>query len=119
MDLVGSVTLTFRFTKEENKWVGVCVELGTSTFGSNFERVAADLETLVAEHLDLLEEAGERENFFIENGIEENPAEPDLERLRRSMENTVVANWVDPYFDSKAPYFQPHIVRFPKSRVAG
>ncbi len=68
------MTLTFRYTREENKWVGVCVELGTSTFGSNFERVAADLETLVAEHLDLLEEAGERESFFAEHGIDENAA---------------------------------------------
>lgn len=119
MNLEGSVTLTFRFTREENSWVGVCVELGTSTFGSNFERVAADLETLVTEHLDLLEEAGERENFFMEHGIEENAAEPNLERLRRSMEDTVVAHWVEPFLAASAPYFQPHIVRFPKARVTG
>ena len=119
MNAEGCVTLTLRFTREDNKWVGVCVELGTSTFGSDFERVTADLEKLVTEHLNLLEEAGERERFFVENGIEENPAEPNLERLRKSMEDTVVAQWVDPFLDAKAPYFQPFIVRFPKSGVAG
>lgn len=119
MNAEGRVTLTLRFTKEEDKWVGVCIELGTSTYGSNFEQVASDLETLVTEHLNLLEEAGERENFFAENGIEENNAELDLERLRRSMEATVVAHWVDPLQDVNAPYFRPHVVRIPKSRVAG
>ena len=113
------MTLTLRYTREEDKWVGVCIELGTSTFGRNFERVAADLETLVTEHLNLLEEAGEREHFFAANGIEENPPEPNLERLRRSMEATVIAHWVDFFHHASGPYFQPHIARFPKSRVAG
>lgn len=119
MTVEGSVTLTLRYTREEGKWVGVCIELGTSTFGRNFERVTADLEALVEEHLNLLEEAGERERFFAENGIEMNPAELDLERLRRSIEAAVVANWVDIFDVSSGPYFQPRIVKLPPSQVAG
>ncbi len=80
------MTLTLRYTREEGKWVGVCIELGTSTFGRNFERVAADLEALVEEHLNLLEEAGERERFFAENGIDRKQTglgRDGLERLEK------------------------------------
>ena len=65
-----SVQLTLSFTREGTRWVGCCVELGTSTYDRSLERCERALRALVAEHLDLLEEAGERGAFFKQWGIE-------------------------------------------------
>ena len=64
------VTLTFSFEQEESAWVGTCLELGTSTFADTLEECQAELEELVTDHLDVLEEVGERERFFKEWGID-------------------------------------------------
>ncbi len=61
---IGYVTLTLSFEREGNKWVGTCLELGTSTFTRTLKQTQIDLKALVGEHLNLLEEEGERENFF-------------------------------------------------------
>lgn len=65
----GYVDLTLKYEFEEEQWVGVCLELSTSTFGDTLEEVQNDLTRLVIEHLNLLEEAGERERFFEEHDI--------------------------------------------------
>ncbi len=65
----GFVTLTLSFELEESEWVGVCLELGTSTFADTLEKCQEELQELVADHLDVLEEIGERERFFEEWGI--------------------------------------------------
>lgn len=66
----GYVTLTLSFEQEESEWVGTCLELGTSTFADTLEKCQAELQELVSDHLDVLEETGERERFFEEWGIE-------------------------------------------------
>ena len=63
------VKLTLMFEREGNKWVATCLELGTSTYGRTLERVEESIRRLVIEHLDLLEEAQERQRFFEEHGI--------------------------------------------------
>ena len=68
--LSGYVTLTLSFEREGSEWVGVCLELGTSTFADTLERCQEELQELVADHLDVLGEIGERERFFEEWGIE-------------------------------------------------
>ena len=68
--LSGYVTLTLSFEQEGSEWVGVCLELGTSTFADTLEECQAELEDLVTDHLDVLEEVGERERFFEEWGID-------------------------------------------------
>ena len=65
----GYVDLTLKFEFEEEQWVGVCLELGTSTFGDSLTEVQDSLAELVIEHLNLLETAGERERFFEEHDI--------------------------------------------------
>ena len=71
-----SVQLTLAFTREGKRWVGSCVELGTSTYDRSLEKCERALRVLVAEHLDLLEEAGEREAFFKQWGIETTSVKP-------------------------------------------
>ena len=66
----GYVTLTLEFHREKDKWVGTCVELGTSTFAKTLEEVQAELKQLTLAHLNLLEQEGERARFFAEWGIE-------------------------------------------------
>lgn len=72
MEFIASeyVTLTLSFEQEGSEWVGVCLELGTSTFADTLEKCQKELQELVADHLDVLEETGERERFFEEWGIE-------------------------------------------------
>lgn len=67
--LSGYVTLTLSFEQEGSEWVGVCLELGTSTFTDTLEKCQVELQELVTDHLNVLEEIGERERFFEEWGI--------------------------------------------------
>ena len=60
----GYVHLTLRFHVEGTNWVGVCVELGTSTFAQTLAGCRSELEELVTDHLEVLEEIGERERFL-------------------------------------------------------
>ena len=66
----GYVTLTLSFEREGSDWVGTCLELGTSTFAGTLEDCQSELVELVTEHLNVLDEVGERESFFQEWGID-------------------------------------------------
>lgn len=64
------IKLTLLFHKEtDGVWVGVCKELGTATQADSLEQVQRELIDLLQLHLNGLEEVGERERFFRENGI--------------------------------------------------
>lgn len=78
MPVTGYVELTFMFEREGNKWVGTCLELGTSTYGRTIERVEDSIYHLATEHLNLLEEAQERERFFRKHDITFHPMKPRL-----------------------------------------
>ena len=67
--IAGYVTLTLRFEREGGCWVGVCLELGTSTFADSLRECHIALEELVVTDLNVLEETGERKRFFDEWGI--------------------------------------------------
>ncbi len=69
MPTKGFVVLTLRFWTEGKRWVGECVELGTSTFGRSLPQTHDELKELVLLHLNTLEDTGERERFFQEHGI--------------------------------------------------
>lgn len=75
----GYVILTCKYHKEGQHWVGICEELGTSTFADTFENVQSRLQEAITLHLDTLERVGERERFFRENKIKlylSKPKEP-------------------------------------------
>ena len=63
------VDLSLSFEREGDVWVGSCLELGTSTFDDTLEACQDGLRELAVEHLDVLEEIGERAAFFNEWGI--------------------------------------------------
>ncbi len=68
--LQGFIILTLIFRREEKSWVGICAELGTSTYGRSLSKVHDELKELAVLHLNALQDAGEREQFFKEHGIE-------------------------------------------------
>ena len=65
----GYVRLTCKYHKEARKWVAVCDELGTSTFGRTLDEAERKLDEAILMHLNTLEDVGERERFFRENNI--------------------------------------------------
>jgi len=68
--MAGYVILTYKFHKENKKWVAYCEELGTSTFGRSLTEAKERIRDAVLCHLNALEDVGERERFFKEHGIE-------------------------------------------------
>jgi predicted RNase H-like HicB family nuclease len=66
----GYVILTCKYHKEDRSWVGVCDELGTSTFGKTLDEAEEKLRESIMLHLVTLEEVGERERFFKENNVQ-------------------------------------------------
>lgn len=116
MNVAGYVELTLQFEREERMWVGICRELGTSTYAASFDQVEKDLCKLVTEHLNLLEEAGERRRFFKEHGIQFSSKEPKPHDIR------IPDTGVD-LLQEVVPLFQPRIFPVeeskPKAALAG
>jgi len=63
------IVLTCSFHQEGKNWVGVCNELGTSTFAHSLDEVKDKLGEAIELHINTLEKVGERERFFKENNI--------------------------------------------------
>ena len=77
------VGLTMRYELDDEVWVGVCEELGTSTYDSDLDTVMHELSELVLHELNALEADGEREGVFGRYGIETLPVPANvLRRLR-------------------------------------
>ena len=108
---VGHVVLTLAFEREGNKWVGTCIELGTSTFSRTLRQTQDDLRKLVVEHLNLLEQHGERESFFKQWGIELQPTkEPAKDIVIRNY--WAKAAWQGSFHDY-GPFFQAGVFPVP------
>ena len=103
--VLGYVVVNLKFEQEGNKWVGTCVELGTSTYSRSLKRTQEDLGTLVLEHLDLLEGVGERERFFKEWGIEFHKVKPKTHNFRVP----VMEPWGLRQTSVPGPLFQPGV----------
>lgn len=81
MKIIGYIIVTFSFHKEGNRWVGRCNELTTSAFGRSLKEAKERLEEFVELHLNALEDLGERERFFRENGIKFSTKKPKLKKV--------------------------------------
>lgn len=60
----GNLALTFKFFREDDQSVRICMELSTSTFADTTEEVREDLHELVQEHLELNAGKGKLEEFI-------------------------------------------------------
>jgi predicted RNase H-like HicB family nuclease len=63
------IIVTGVFRKEGRRWLAECPELGTATFGRSLSEADARLKEAITLHLNTLEDVGETERFFAENGI--------------------------------------------------
>ena len=113
----GYVMLTLVFGKEGNKWVGTCEELGTSTYARTLKQCQHDLNELVIEHLNLLEQEGEREKFFERWGIKIQPTKtPKDFTFHVSSESTFGAHrdlLQETLSPSRPPFFRPSLFQVP------
>jgi len=76
------IALTFQFQKEGRRWVGICQEMGTSTYSRSLPETEKHLLEAVCLHLNTLEDVDERERFFKENGIKTYAVKPTHETIR-------------------------------------
>ena len=115
---IGYVELTLKFEQEGRRWVGTCLEMDTSTFNRTLKKTREDLKLLVTEHLDLLEEEGERDRFFRDWGIKLHPAKP------RPHDVHIKGTWLDWYGPPPAdeelagPFFQPGVFEVRRRELA-
>lgn len=63
------IVLTFEYSEESGKWVGVCLELGTSAFADALERVREELHEAVELQLNEMERLGHVQDFLEENHV--------------------------------------------------
>jgi predicted RNase H-like HicB family nuclease len=66
----GYLILTYEFHKEKKTWVGICQELGTSTFGRSLPEVEDKLNEAVDLQVETLIDIGEIEQFLKERKIQ-------------------------------------------------
>ena len=122
-DNVGYVVLTLKLQKEGSKWVGTCVELGTSTFARTLRQTIEELDALVIDHLNVLEQAGERERFFKRWDIKFYKTQPKPHKVRidtvdadwrRFIQTALASHGRTPATHPHGPFYQPGV--FPVSR---
>lgn len=65
----GFIAITIKFHKEGHRWVALCEELGTSSYGRSIQEAEIRIKEAVTLHLNTLEEVGECERFLREHGI--------------------------------------------------
>jgi len=63
------VFLTLMFHQEGRQWVGVCRELGTSSFDKDFQTAKSELLAMTRSHLEALHEVGELPRFLKEHRV--------------------------------------------------
>jgi predicted RNase H-like HicB family nuclease len=61
------IVLTFEYSEESGKWVGVCLELGTSAFADTLEQVREELREAVELQLNEMERLA-----HVQDSLEEN-----------------------------------------------
>jgi hypothetical protein len=99
----GYIQLTLKFHKEGRNWIGECQELGTSTYHRSLYQLQKELEELVCLHLDTLEDVGEAQRFFKDNGIEFHRVKPKMGTIEI------------PYNDKVNTFFSSYLQKIPTS----
>ena len=71
------IVLTYQFSQEGDQWVGVCLELSTSTDADTLEQAREDIQLVVRDILEFYEERGELEEYLFQCGVIPHPAPVD------------------------------------------
>lgn len=65
----GYILVTFKITKEDDQYVGNCVELGVASAGDSIEEAIEQIADATELYLNTLEEVGEKGRVLKERGI--------------------------------------------------
>ena len=112
----GQVLLTLAFQREGSKWVGTCIELSTSTYARTLRQCQASLKALVVEHLNLLEDAGERERFFERWNISFHEAKAKRPEVTIRGVGTDWPQSLHGDLTASGPFYQPQIFSVPETQ---
>ena len=63
------IVLTFEFSQESDKWVGICLELGTSAFADTLDEIRVELQEAVELQLNGIERFGFIEDYLDKNQV--------------------------------------------------
>ncbi len=63
------IVLTFEFSQELDRWVGLCLELGTSTFADTLDQIRLELQEAVELQLNEVERLGYIQDYLAENHV--------------------------------------------------
>ena len=102
------VELTLKYEHEEGMWVGICLELSTSTDEETLAEALVALPQLVMEHLELLAESNELQRFFNEHGIQLHATNP--------LPTLIPTPAIDFSGDEPGVLFQPGVFPIPPRR---
>ena len=69
-----AVTLTCTYTQEGDQWVGICDELGTSTFADALEQARIELQEAVQLQLNEVERITDVRGYLADNEVVIQPA---------------------------------------------
>ena len=67
------ILLTFDYKEEGENWVGICVELGTSTFAASLKEVQKELREAVSLQLNEVEQMGFMKEDLAEHNVQAIP----------------------------------------------
>lgn len=82
---MGYFVLTNVAERDGDGFVAACLELGAVGSGDSMEEAFANLESAVSLQLKALEEAGEMERVFRENGVQVESSAADAEESTRTI----------------------------------
>ncbi len=63
------IVLTLEFSQESDQWVGLCLELGTSTFADTLDQTRVELQDAVELQLNEVERLGYIQDYLAENHV--------------------------------------------------
>ena len=63
------IVLTFEFSQESGQWIGLCLELGTSTFSDTLGQTRLELQEAVELQLNEVERLGFIQDYLSENHV--------------------------------------------------
>lgn len=64
------INLTLNYCQESGQWVGVCEELGTSTYDASFEQMKIELREAVELQLNEMERLADVRDYLAHNDVE-------------------------------------------------
>ena len=64
-----AIVLTADFVKEDDNWVGTCLELGTSAYSHDLESLRKELEESILLQLEEVEKLGFLEEYLTERKV--------------------------------------------------